>query len=76
MGSANRRVPGDEDADPHDGSTGFQAESGASIAVSRRRRRRKAARAPRMISGENRFTERSLRPSSSLESPTDLINKS
>jgi hypothetical protein len=49
-------VPAGEDANLHEGSTGFQAESGMTTSVSRRRIRRNAAMAPRMMIGEIRFT--------------------
>ena len=49
-------VPAGEDANLHEGSTGFQAESGMTTSESRRRIRRNAAMAPRMMMGEIRFT--------------------
>jgi hypothetical protein len=57
MSGPHRDVPAYEDAYLHDGSTGFQAESGITTSDSRRRIKRKAAMAPRMMMGEKRFTE-------------------
>jgi hypothetical protein len=56
MSRPDRCVPAGEDANLHEGSTGFQAESGMTTSESRRRIRRKAAIAPRMMMGEIRFT--------------------
>jgi hypothetical protein len=56
VGRSDCSVPAGEDADLHEGSTGFQAESGITTEESRRRISKKAAMAPRMMTGEIRFT--------------------
>ena len=74
MGGAYRDIPGHQDPDPHVGWIGLQAESGSTCSPPRRRMRRKAAIAPRMIKGEKRFTRSVYRRARLLTLDSDLIS--
>ena len=70
VGGPDCGVPAGEDAYLHEGSTGFQAESGITTSIAPANDR-KAAMAPRMMMGESRFTGAVYGPLGSCPSSGD-----